>query len=112
LEKEDKKCPKCGGEMKEVSLLRFGLSPNSHITVEKSPPIGRRCEACGYTEGSILVELRKRKIAVPDEQNRYSLLEIEEEDCPKGGKHKIRTETETLESVAICKKCDQRWIVR
>jgi uncharacterized Zn finger protein len=112
MEEEKKRCPECGGEMKEVSLLRFGLSPKNGLTVEKSPPIGLRCEACGYIEGSVLAELRKRKIALPDDQNRFSLLEIEEEECPKGGKHKIKTETETLESVAFCEKCGQRWIVR
>jgi uncharacterized Zn finger protein len=112
MAQEKERCPKCSGEMKEVSVLRFGYSPEKGITMERGPHLGFRCENCGFVKGSILVELRKRKIALPDEQNRFSFSEIEEEECPKGGTHKLKTETETLESVAICEKCDQRWIVR
>ena len=114
MAEEKKKCPKCGGEMKKVSLIRFGLSPEHTTTVEKSPPIGFRCELCGHFEGrnALIVELKRRKIALPDEQNLFSLSEIEEEKCPEGGKHKIKTETETLESVAFCEKCGKRWCSR
>ena len=99
-----KDCPKCGGEMTELSLLRF-RGPPSSPTLEKSPPIGHKCKKCGHFVGNALV-VEKR--AMPDNQGRVSLLDVHEEECPMGGKHKLKTEFD----VAWCEKCDNRWCLR
>lgn len=108
MEKEKRRCPKCGGEMTRISLLRFRGPPDSP-TIEKSPPIEYRCRKCGYSEGGVLgVKVEPKKTALPDSQERFSLLEIHDEDCPKGEKHKLKTE----EDVAWCEKCGNRWCLR
>jgi len=52
-------------------------------------------------------------LARPDDQGRFFLLEIEEEECPSGGKHRIRTKELSIdENVAWCEKCGNRWRLR
>jgi len=46
---EKNKCPECGGEMKDISLLHFDGLPCSP-SVSPSLPIGSMCKDCGHIE--------------------------------------------------------------
>jgi hypothetical protein len=46
-------------------------------------------------------------IARPDGRGRYNIIEICQEECTKGGKHKLKTD----ENVAWCEKCGNQWLI-